>query len=175
MRERHALDGKGAQNAGALTSAQSASMNPRALSSSAAASPASTAAEVSASGAGAGAGHAGEQSADQGADAAPTVRKRLSVQRTGSLLMKAKPDATHVSDLQQDDGGLCSANVVGGQVVAGDQIYFLGIVDFLQTYTARKFLETNFKALRYKRNELSAVPPSTYARRFHDFMSKIIE
>ena len=89
--------------------------------------------------------------------------------------MKAKPDATHVSDLQQDDGGLCSAQVVDGQVVAGGEIYFLGIVDFLQTYTARKFLETNFKSLRYKRNELSAVPPSTYAARFHGFMSKIIE
>ena len=32
----------------------------------------------------------------------------------------------------QDDGGLCSVKREDGREVAGDEIYFLGIVDFLQ-------------------------------------------
>jgi 1-phosphatidylinositol-4-phosphate 5-kinase len=107
-------------------------------------------------------------------DEAVVVKRRLTLAKTGSLLLY-KAEATHVSDLQQDDGGLCSAKMLNGQVVAGDKIYFFGIVDFLQTYTAKKFLETNFKAIYLERNALSAVPPGTYAHRFHTFMSQIIE
>ena len=106
--------------------------------------------------------------------ATQSVKKRLAIAKTGSLFMHTA-EATHVSALQQDDGGLCSAKMVNGQMVAGDQIYFFGIVDFLQTYTLKKFLETNSKSLVYKRDELSAVPPRQYAQRFHRFMASIFE
>lgn len=119
-------------------------------------------------------GHGEARDVAGGEPKADSVRKRLSVQRTGSLL-QYRPEATHVSDLQQDDGGLCSIRQVDGQNVAGNEIYFLGIVDFLQRYNLRKLAETNFKSLRYKRLELSAVPPEAYARRFHAFMTAIIE
>jgi len=129
-----------------------------------------------AAGGGGGYGDARRRSQSPSRVMGDSVRKRLMVQRTGSLIA-VQPDATHVSDLQQDDGGMCSAKLQAsnGQTVAGDEIYFLGIVDFLQTYNTRKFLETNFKSLRYTRNELSAVPPKAYALRFHQFMNQIIE
>ena len=58
---------------------------------------------------------------------------------------------------------------------AGDHIYFMGIVDFLQDYNMRKYLETQFKSVRHKRAAMSSVPPQEYAQRFHAFMTQIME
>ena len=54
-----------------------------------------------------------------------------------------------------------------------DAIVFFGIIDVLQDYNARKLLESNSKALVYRRSEISAVSPALYSRRFQEFMKKV--
>lgn len=72
-----------------------------------------------------------------------------------------------VSIFQRDRGGLASSS--------SHEIYFLGIIDILQPYNARKRLETGFKGLVYDVNTISAVDPATYATRFLHFMENIFE
>lgn len=48
--------------------------------------------------------------------------------------------------------------------------YHMGIVDFLQKYTARKHLETIGKGLWYNANRISAVDSKFYAQRFLRFI-----
>ena len=52
-------------------------------------------------------------------------------------------------------------------------VYHIGIIDWLQTYSFRKFLETLLKALYLLWNwtKISCVPPNMYARRFMQFMT----
>ena len=51
-------------------------------------------------------------------------------------------------------------------------MYFMGIIDILQEYDAKKFGETVLKTvlLRQPRLGLSAVPPKEYAARFVAFI-----
>jgi len=53
-----------------------------------------------------------------------------------------------------------------------DAVLFFAIIDILQDYNARKQLENVSKSVVYKRNEISAVSPKNYSRRFQDFMAK---
>lgn len=48
--------------------------------------------------------------------------------------------------------------------------YHMGIVDFLQKYTARKHMETIGKGLWYKTALISSVAPKFYAERFLRFI-----
>ncbi|EKX52203.1 hypothetical protein GUITHDRAFT_133919 [Guillardia theta CCMP2712] len=55
------------------------------------------------------------------------------------------------------------------------QIYFMGIIDYLQYYNSRKRAETFVKSFQYNYKEISAVGPQLYASRFCDFISSIVE
>ncbi|KAL0219292.1 hypothetical protein P9112_004945 [Eukaryota sp. TZLM1-RC] len=57
----------------------------------------------------------------------------------------------------------------------GNEIYFFGIIDILQKYNTRKRLESSAKSLFNKSDAISAVAPEHYARRFLNFMDKLIE
>ena len=52
-------------------------------------------------------------------------------------------------------------------------VLFLGVIDWLQPYNTRKRLEHSFKGLLHDSKGISVQEPSTYARRFMRFMSKI--
>eukprot|EP00742_Colponemidia_sp_Colp-10_P009217 GILJ01010035.1.p1 GENE.GILJ01010035.1~~GILJ01010035.1.p1 ORF type:complete len:840 (-),score=150.67 GILJ01010035.1:293-2812(-) len=67
---------------------------------------------------------------------------------------------------QLDDGGMLSTNQ--------EYVYFFGIIDILTYYSAKKRMEHAAKSLRYDRHGISCVNPSEYAKRFIDFMAKII-
>jgi 1-phosphatidylinositol-4-phosphate 5-kinase len=54
----------------------------------------------------------------------------------------------------------------------GDKIYYLAIIDVLIRYGTRKKAETVSKSIVHKKEEISAVPPSKYASRFIEFVSK---
>lgn len=41
--------------------------------------------------------------------------------------------------------------------MTGDEIYLMGIIDFLQFYNKKKRAETFFKGFKHKRSEISAV------------------
>jgi 1-phosphatidylinositol-4-phosphate 5-kinase len=52
------------------------------------------------------------------------------------------------------------------------EIYFMGIIDILQEYNARKHAETAYKSLRHSKPEISCVDPVFYARRFTAFLEE---
>ncbi|EAY18544.1 Phosphatidylinositol-4-phosphate 5-Kinase family protein [Trichomonas vaginalis G3] len=54
------------------------------------------------------------------------------------------------------------------------EIYFLGIIDFLQDYNARKATEHALKSIIYRSNEMSCVDPQKYASRMFDWLCKNI-
>mmetsp|Transcript_20458 Transcript_20458/g.25839 ORF Transcript_20458/g.25839 Transcript_20458/m.25839 type:complete len:405 (-) Transcript_20458:111-1325(-) len=53
-----------------------------------------------------------------------------------------------------------------------NQILFLGIIDILQRYNTRKYLETWLKSCIYAKEELSPVPPSFYSQRMVAFVNQ---
>jgi hypothetical protein len=54
------------------------------------------------------------------------------------------------------------------------EYYFIGIIDYLQTWNLKKKAELQYKSLTVEKFNLSAVPPKDYSIRFNDFMSKLI-
>jgi Phosphatidylinositol-4-phosphate 5-Kinase len=50
-------------------------------------------------------------------------------------------------------------------------LYYLGLIDFLQPFDTRKYVEYQLKALIYDRRSFSCIPPDAYADRFLDFMA----
>jgi len=54
------------------------------------------------------------------------------------------------------------------------RVFYLGIIDILCQYDAKKRMETFFKSFRFERKGISAVPPQEYADRFLDFISSHI-
>jgi 1-phosphatidylinositol-4-phosphate 5-kinase len=54
-----------------------------------------------------------------------------------------------------------------------DALLFFAIIDILQDYNTKKQLENVSKSVLYKRNEISAVSPKMYSKRFQDFMGKV--
>eukprot|EP00953_Heterococcus_sp_UTEX-ZZ885_P015003 8470-Heterococcus_DN1.PRE.1 len=52
----------------------------------------------------------------------------------------------------------------------GREVYFMGIIDVLQEYNARKHAETALKSLTKGKSDISCVDPQTYAHRFLKFM-----
>lgn len=54
-------------------------------------------------------------------------------------------------------------------------LYYLGLIDFLQPFNARKLAEYHLKSLVYDRRSFSCIPPEPYADRFLDFMVQHIK
>ena len=76
-------------------------------------------------------------------------------------IVYVRREDTHVSQFQEHDGGWSSVTEKNGEKVTGDEIYLMGIIDFLQFYNRRKRAETFIKGFKHNRNEISAVmqPP----------------
>jgi 1-phosphatidylinositol-4-phosphate 5-kinase len=75
-------------------------------------------------------------------------------------------------------GRLSVAPSDGGKVVipgANPLVFHFGIIDYLQTYTLRKWLETLIKSLYNDRKRISAVAPKFYAKRLLEFFANISE
>ena len=64
-----------------------------------------------------------------------------------------------------DDGGMMSEDC--------EDLYFLGIIDILTYYGARKKLEHFFKTTVHKKEAVSCAPPAFYAERFLRYMSEV--
>jgi hypothetical protein len=101
--------------------------------------------------------------------------KKKRLVRTGSL-KRTEPDVTHTSDFQVHDGGWASEQVVPREIhVTGGDIYFVGIIDYLQYYNTRKRAETILKSFTNKLSGISAVDPKLYAKRFSNFLTSITD
>lgn len=68
---------------------------------------------------------------------------------------------------ESHDGGILSAD--------GKVIYFIGIIDTLTFFGAKKKLEYTLKSLRYGNTTISCIPPQYYGERFIQFMKGIFE
>jgi hypothetical protein len=67
------------------------------------------------------------------------------------------------------DGGLLS--VVHGKRQGRRAVYYFGLIDFLQPWTARKVVEREIKGLLgYDKKAVSAVTPEEYGKRFISFL-----
>ncbi|CAG9333428.1 unnamed protein product [Blepharisma stoltei] len=72
---------------------------------------------------------------------------------------------TNVPLAETEGGGLMSLN--------GDKLYFMGIIDILTLYGAKKKLEHLFKGSIYGSSAISCVPSKLYAERFLGYMNTI--
>jgi len=92
-------------------------------------------------------------------NAPPTPRASFSV----NIL----PTINYVSIFTHDWGGILATNEFNHPL---NTIYFMGIIDILQPYNMKKFLEHSLKSLKYDPNEISAVNPTVYASRFYNYL-----
>ena len=65
-----------------------------------------------------------------------------------------------------EDGGIISET--------GNEVYYVGIIDILTYFNARKKCEHFIKMVRYCSNNMSCTPPEMYRDRFVNYMSKVI-
>ncbi|GLB36638.1 putative SAICAR synthase-like protein [Lyophyllum shimeji] len=89
---------------------------------------------------------------------------------------KEKDLADHFIDRQhfmfyQDEGGLRATDENNEDM---HTIYYVGVIDILTPYNAKKKLENLWKGMRADRHKISPVPPSEYAERFLAFMKAIM-
>jgi len=68
----------------------------------------------------------------------------------------------------RDDCGVDSW-VVDMNSLLSKEIYYIGIIDILQRYNTRKYVEHTYKATYLDENEISCVDPNFYAQRFINF------
>ncbi len=54
----------------------------------------------------------------------------------------------------------------------GKHLYFVGIIDTLTGYGARKMIEHTAKSIVYDSKTISCIPPIQYGDRFFNFMSE---
>ncbi|KAH9905765.1 SAICAR synthase-like protein [Xylariomycetidae sp. FL2044] len=69
-----------------------------------------------------------------------------------------------------DDGGLRATHE---DDTAGEEVYYLGVIDCLTHYGIIKKIENFWKGLSNDRSQISALPPEEYGDRFIKFMSGI--
>lgn len=70
-------------------------------------------------------------------------------------------------------GGTLS--MLPGKRLGHRALYYIGVIDFLQPWTAQKILEKELKGLMgYEKSEISCANPKDYAQRFLVFMDKHI-
>ena len=110
-----------------------------------------------------------EETGGAGGDSGPSSDDEYDAEgpNTPTAQPLARPGLLRVSSstfFTQDDGGLCSVDPLTGR--EGNEVYYLGIIDILQRYTARKKMEHGVKALTHDANAVSCAPPSFYAERF---------
>ncbi|KAG6819860.1 hypothetical protein H0H93_007946 [Arthromyces matolae] len=89
---------------------------------------------------------------------------------------KEKDLVDHFVDRQhfmfyQDEGGLRATDENNDDI---NVIYYVGVIDILTPYGAKKKLENFWKGLSADRHKISPVPPAEYAGRFLAFMRAIM-
>jgi 1-phosphatidylinositol-4-phosphate 5-kinase len=60
-----------------------------------------------------------------------------------------------------------------GTIEEYEVVLYLGIIDILQEYNVSKRVEHAVKSLKFDPLSISAVDPSTYSKRFINFLEKV--
>lgn len=88
--------------------------------------------------------------------------------RTNSQIMPYVPESQR---LLSYCGGLRGSNEMNEPI---SEVYFMGIIDFLQEYNAGKKWEHAFKSVIYKKDQMSCISPKKYAQRMFNFLCRTI-
>lgn len=80
----------------------------------------------------------------------------------------ALPKEKKLSEFYVDEGGFRSSH---DDDSVGDELYFLGIIDILTPYDAKKRIEHMFKVMAHDGATISTVNPAEYCKRFLQFMA----
>lgn len=79
-------------------------------------------------------------------------------------------------NLGEEDDDIDPADLNGGIATSdGNHVLYFGIIDYLQTYGAKKKIEHKYKGIRGRAGTadlISAVPADTYANRFFKFIEE---
>ena len=54
----------------------------------------------------------------------------------------------------------------------GTEIYFMGIIDILTNFGAKKWCENKIRSLIHNSRTISCLPPHDYGERFYSFMTE---
>jgi len=79
----------------------------------------------------------------------------------------------HTSESKEKETKITAKRPNLYQGLTGD-IYFIGIIDILQRYTAGKKIETALKSISFRGEGISCVEPWTYGQRFLSYLSKAV-
>eukprot|EP00475_Leptophrys_vorax_P025488 TRINITY_DN35710_c0_g1_i1.p1 TRINITY_DN35710_c0_g1~~TRINITY_DN35710_c0_g1_i1.p1 ORF type:complete len:463 (-),score=128.24 TRINITY_DN35710_c0_g1_i1:124-1512(-) len=95
--------------------------------------------------------------------AATSANYTPSRRESAKLVTRASASEGYLSPYRVELGGICARDDQGK---LRPYHYFLGIIDILQPYNARKALETQVKSLQHEATEISCVDPDLYSARF---------
>lgn len=88
----------------------------------------------------------------------------------------AMDSSTHIPFYMRDQGGICSPQIKDPEDKSQHyEVYYIGIIDFLQKYNKKKKLANFAKSLKYDKDQLSTVEPTFYMRRFLKMVEKAVE
>jgi hypothetical protein len=75
------------------------------------------------------------------------------------------------TNLDFSDRGIIGSGYLSAKL---NEVYYVGIIDILQQYSASKKLENSFKSIKHASDQISSVNPILYAARFRVFMMDFI-
>lgn len=82
------------------------------------------------------------------------------------------PPNQALSCFEREEGGVRARGPDGAIL---DEYYYIGVIDILMLYTARKQIEHAAKRIMHPRGEISSVDPEDFAIRFMKFMTEIVD
>ncbi|KPI83430.1 putative phosphatidylinositol-4-phosphate 5-kinase [Leptomonas seymouri] len=113
--------------------------------------------------------------------AADAEAQTTSIDTTGAGQLASTPGRQPASEddvyvcIHGCDGGLLSLPIYapGDDTTAREDVYYLGIIDVLQTYNSAKKLESFAKGFVNDRQAISVIPPEGYAERLYKVLDRI--
>jgi hypothetical protein len=107
----------------------------------------------------------------KGAKRRKSDKERTTVTFGRTRFATVLPGSLDAPSLHSFFGGLRGSNEHDEPV---SEVYFLGVIDFLQQYGASKATEHFFKKVVYEKSEMSCVRPEKYAARMFTFLVRAI-
>jgi len=110
------------------------------------------------------------------------LNKKAGHRRQHSLVKPKRPKPGSLFTFEF--GGMCAEKIMFDAETEEDKekatkkdIYFTGIIDFLQKYNAKKQMESVYKSLKVKggKDAISSVDAKTYANRLYEFIEKRVD
>ena len=101
----------------------------------------------------------------------PTVKSFVNIDKPKQTLEVMPFASSDNQKLLSYCGGLRGSNELDEPI---SEVYFIGIIDFLQGYNTSKKTEHAFKSLIYQKDQMSCIPPDRYDTRMYNYLCKTI-